>query len=149
MAGRNGGTKVEEIFVDDITDQLKGKKALMVDDVEINRVIAINMLESTGIIIDEVESGEDAIEVFAESAVNEYSIIYMDILMPGIDGYEATLAIRAMDRSDAKTVPIVALTANAFEEDIDKALDCGMNGHLAKPLDMEKAIETTFRLLGA
>jgi CheY-like chemotaxis protein len=72
----------------------------------------------------------------------------MDIQMPTMNGYDASAAIRALDREDAKTVPIVALTANAFKEDIDKALRSGMNAHLAKPMDLEKLLETSFRLMG-
>jgi signal transduction histidine kinase/ActR/RegA family two-component response regulator/HAMP domain-containing protein len=137
----------EEIPLEDITDRRKGKKALLVDDVEINRVIAASMLEVTGITIEEAGDGESALKLFSESEENGYSIIYMDIQMPLLNGHDAARAIRAMDRADAKTVPIVALTANAFKEDIDKAVACGMNAHLAKPMDMEKLMEVTFRLI--
>jgi len=138
---------VEKVELEDITNRLKGKKALLVDDIEINRVIAINMLENTGIYIDEAGDGDEAIKKFGESAEYEYDIIYMDVQMPKMNGYEAAMRIRAMDRKDAKSVAIIALTANAFKEDIDKALASGMNAHLAKPMDMDKTIEVTFRLL--
>ena len=141
-------TKMEEIPIEDISGKLEGKKALLVDDVEVNRVIAINMLENTSIAIDEAVDGESALKMFSESEENEYDIIYMDVQMPVMNGYDATRAIRALNRSDAKTVPIVALTANAFREDIDKALSCGMNAHLTKPMDQEKTIEVTFRMIG-
>jgi CheY-like chemotaxis protein len=71
----------------------------------------------------------------------------MDVQMPNMDGYEASLAIRSMDRGDAKTVPIVALTANALKEDIDKAISCGMNAHLSKPMEIDKFLEATFNLI--
>ncbi|MCL1836578.1 MAG: ATP-binding protein [Treponema sp.] len=143
-----GDAQAEEVPIEDITGLLKGKKALLVDDVEINRVIAVSMLETTGITIDEANDGAEAVKKFDQSAENEYDIIYMDVQMPVMNGYDAAMAIRALDRSDAKTIPIVALTANAFKEDIDKALGSGMNAHLSKPMDPEKTIEVTFKMLG-
>ncbi|MDR0290344.1 MAG: response regulator [Treponema sp.] len=140
--------KAEDVPIENIAGRLVGKKALLVDDVAINRMIAMSMLEGTGIKIDEAEDGSGAVKMFSESAENEYSIIYLDIQMPKMNGYDAAKAIRAMERADAKTVPIIALTANAFREDIEKAIASGMNAHLAKPMDMEKTIEETFRLLG-
>jgi signal transduction histidine kinase/HAMP domain-containing protein len=137
----------EEIHLDSVTDSLKGKKALLVDDIDINRIIAINLLENTGLIIDEADDGTTAVTKFSESKEKEYDIIYMDIQMPEMNGYDATAAIRALPRSDAATVPIVAMTANAFKDDIDKAIASGMNAHIAKPLDIEKTIEVTLRLL--
>jgi CheY-like chemotaxis protein len=139
--------KTEEIQIEDMKGRMEGKRALLVDDIDINRIIVINMLEDTGITIDEAGSGAEAIRLFSEQPENTYDIIYMDIQMPGMNGYEATQAIRALDRRDAKTVPIVALTANAFKEDIDRALSYGMNAHLAKPMDMEKTMSVTLKLL--
>jgi signal transduction histidine kinase/HAMP domain-containing protein/ActR/RegA family two-component response regulator len=136
----------EEIRIDH-TDCLKGKRALLVDDVAVNRLIAVSMLETTGIEIEEADNGIGAVSAFKDHPEHYYDIIYMDVQMPQMNGYEATLAIRGLDRHDAKTVPIVALTANAFKDDIDKALASGMNAHLAKPMDMEKIMEVTFRLL--
>ncbi|MDR0315707.1 MAG: response regulator [Treponema sp.] len=140
--------KSEEIQIDHIEGRLKGKRALLVDDVAINRMIAMSMLESTGIDIDEADDGTVALKIFEESSENTYDIIYMDVQMPEMNGYEATGAIRALARHDAKTVPIVALTANAFKEDIDRAIASGMTSHLTKPMDMEKTMEVTFKLLG-
>ena len=79
--------------------------------------------------------GEEAVAMFNASKENEYSLILMDIQMPLVDGYEATKAIRAMDRKDAKSIPIYAMTANAYSEDVTHALSSGMNGHIAKPID--------------
>jgi signal transduction histidine kinase/PAS domain-containing protein/ActR/RegA family two-component response regulator len=138
----------KKITIEDITGRLNGKRALLVDDVEINRIIAASMLESTGIEIDEAENGAVAVKIFKERPENTYDVIYMDVQMPEMNGYEAAIAIRAMDRQDAKTIPIIALTANAFKEDIDKALESGMNAHLAKPMDMDKTIAVTLKLLG-
>ena len=132
----------------DVTGLLKGKKALLVDDVDINRFIAIDILENTGIAIDEADDGVAAVKIFRESALNEYDIIYMDVQMPEMNGHDAARAIRSLERADAKTVPIVALTANTFKEDIDKAIASGMNAHLAKPMDAEKTIEITLKMLG-
>jgi signal transduction histidine kinase/CheY-like chemotaxis protein len=140
--------QAEETTARDVTGLLKGKKALLVDDVDINRIIAMDMLENTGIKIVEADDGAAAVKIFRESAKNEYDIIYMDVQMPNMNGHDAAMAIRKMERADAKTVPIVALTANTFKEDIDKAIASGMNAHLAKPMDMEKTIEVTLKMLG-
>ena len=137
----------EEKPVQNHEDRLKGKRALLVDDVEINRIVAISMLEATGIDVDEADDGSTALAAFEKSAENFYDIIFMDVQMPKMNGYEATAAIRALNRSDAKTIPIIALTANAFKDDIDKALESGMNAHLAKPMEIEKIIEVTFKQL--
>ena len=139
--------ETEEISIDEHTIDLKGRRTLLVDDVPINRIIAASMLESTGIEIEEADDGTTAVNAFKENPENYYDIIFMDIQMPEMNGYDATKAIRSFDRKDAKTIPIVALTANAFKDDIDKAIASGMNAHLAKPMDMEKLMEVTFRLL--
>jgi CheY-like chemotaxis protein len=136
-----------DVHIGDVTDCLKGKRALIVDDVEINRIIVTSLLESTGLLIDEAENGEVSVNAFAESPEHGYDIIYMDVQMPVMNGYEAVAAIRAMNRVDAGSVPIVALTANAFKEDIDKAIASGMNSHLAKPIDFNKMMEVTLKLL--
>jgi signal transduction histidine kinase/ActR/RegA family two-component response regulator len=139
--------ETEEISVEDYTDSLKGKRTLLVDDVPINRIVAASMLEATGIEIEEADDGTTAVTAFKENPQNYYDIIFMDIQMPEMNGYDATRAIRNLDRPDAKTIPIVALTANAFKDDIDKSMESGMNAHLAKPMDMEKLIDVTYRLL--
>ncbi|MDR0998394.1 MAG: response regulator, partial [Treponema sp.] len=95
----------------------------------------------------EAGDGYEALKKFEESPENGYSIIYMDVQMPNMDGYEAATAIRALDRPDAGTVPIVAMTANAFKDDIDRALASGMNAHLAKPMEVEKVMELSYRFM--
>ena len=127
--------------------KFSGKRMLLVDDVDINRMIVASMLEDTGISIDEAEDGMAAVEVFNASAENTYDIILMDVQMPRMDGYEASAAIRSLERPDAGKVPILALTANAFKEDIDKALQCGMNAHIAKPVEMDKLLTTLLKYL--
>ncbi len=111
-----------------------GKRILLVDDVEINRVIVSELLSAFDVIIDEANDGTNAVEMFSASPAGYYDLIFMDIQMPKMDGHEATTTIRALDRLDAKTTPIVAMTANAFKEDIDRAFASGMNGHIAKPI---------------
>ncbi|MDR1211336.1 MAG: response regulator [Spirochaetaceae bacterium] len=138
----------ENLAAEDAAGKLSGRRALLVDDVSINRVIAMNLLEHTGMAIDEADDGVTAVKMFAGSGPGTYDIIYMDVQMPNMSGYEASRAIRALERSDAKTVPIVAVTANAFKDDIEKAIQEGMNAHLAKPMDAGKLIDVTLRLLG-
>jgi PAS domain S-box-containing protein len=136
-----------EAAISDATDKFTDKRALLVDDVEINRIIVMSLLEITGMAIDEAEDGPEAVKMFEDSPENTYDIIFMDVQMPQMDGYEATTRIRALDRPDARSVPIVALTANAFKEDVDKALQSGMNAHMAKPVEMDKLVEVLFRFL--
>lgn len=131
------------------TENMRGKRILLVDDVDINRMIVMEMLSSTGVHIDEAEDGIVSVDMFKRSAPGYYDMIFMDIQMPNMDGYEATKTIRSLDKDDAKTVPIIAMTANAFKEDVDRALASGMNGHLAKPLDYEKMIEALARFWGS
>ncbi|MDR0549019.1 MAG: response regulator [Deltaproteobacteria bacterium] len=119
-----------------------GKKLLLVDDVDLNRKIAKAMLKVTGISVDEANDGLEALQKFGQSPENTYDIILMDVQMPNMDGYQASEAIRNLNRTDAKKVPIIALTANAFKDDIDKALKAGMNAHIAKPVKLEKIVET-------
>jgi CheY-like chemotaxis protein len=132
----------------DATNRFSGRRALIVDDVEINRIIAIDLLDETGISIDEAEDGLEAVKMFEKSPENTYDIIFMDVQMPNMDGNEASSAIRAMNRADARTVPIVALTANAFKDDMEKSARHGMNAHLAKPIEPEKLLEVTNKFLG-
>ena len=120
-----------------LNDKFDGKKILLVDDVEINRLIIESMLSDTNIEIVEAENGKEAVDIFTASDDNEFNMILMDVQMPVMDGYEASEEIRKSKRKDATTVPIIAITANAFKEDIDNALEAGMNSHLAKPVDME------------
>ena len=133
----------------DPTGKFAGQRLLLVDDVDLNRKIVKAMLKNTGLAIDEANDGTEALEKFQESPENTYSLILMDVLMPTMDGYEATRAIRALPRADAGAVPVVALTANAFTDDIEKAMKSGMNAHLAKPVKRELLVEMLFRFLSA
>ncbi len=139
--------KLDEIVHSDDVSVLKGKRALLVDDVAINRIIVTEQLAATGVemTVDEAEDGKEAVEMFAKSPIGYYDIIFMDVQMPHMDGHEATRRIRAMDRSDAKSVAIIAMTANAFKEDVERAIESGMNAHLAKPLEHEKLMSILLR----
>jgi len=131
-----------------VKGRFKNFRALVVDDVEINRLIVSSLLEATGIQIDEADDGNVSVEMFEKSAIGTYDIIFMDVQMPTMDGYEASTKIRSMDRPDAKTIAIIALTANAFMDDITKSTQSGMNDHIAKPVDYDKLIKAVIKYLG-
>lgn len=121
---------------------IKGKRILLVEDNELNAEIAKTVLEDVGALITRAENGQQALELFKEKPAGTFDVILMDLMMPVMDGYTATRKIRELERSDAKTVPIIAMTANAFREDAEKCIAVGMNAHLAKPLDIEKMKKT-------
>ena len=121
---------------------IKGKRILLVEDNELNAEIAKTVLEDVGALIIRAENGQQALELFKEKPAGTFDVILMDLMMPVMDGYTATRKIRELERSDAKTVPIIAMTANAFQEDAEKCIAVGMNAHLAKPLDIEKMKKT-------
>ncbi len=125
-----------------------GKRVLLVDDVDINRMIASELLSPFELEIDEADDGTTALEAFSNSPEGYYDLIFMDLQMPKMNGYAAAEAIRSLPRQDALTVPIVAMTANAFQEDIDMTIAHGMNAHVAKPIDMEKLTHTLKVFLG-
>lgn len=114
-----------------------GKRLLLVDDTDINREIARELLEMVGFVVDMAEDGQIAVDKFKQAAPGTYDAILMDVQMPNMNGYEATNAIRNMSRPDGKDVVIIAMTANAFVEDVANSLEAGMNDHLAKPIDTE------------
>jgi len=130
-AGDEGDDQAEELDEMDFS----GKRILIVDDVNINRMIVSTLLEYTGVESLEAEDGKQALEIFENSPEGSIDVILMDVMMPVMDGLEATVAIRALDRSDSKTVTIIALTANAFKDDVEKTFTAGMNAHLTKPID--------------
>ena len=115
---------------------LKGKKLLLVEDNELNREIALEILKEAGFVVDTAEDGAVAVRKIKQAAPGQYDLILMDIQMPNLDGYEATRQIRALPDAEKASIPIFAMTANAFEEDRQNALEAGMNGHIAKPLDV-------------
>ena len=131
-------TASEDVQAEDTVFDFSGRRLLLIEDIEINRVIVIAMLESTNIQIDCAENGLIACEIMRESP-EEYDVIFMDLQMPEMGGIEATQTIRNMDNEHCRKVPIIAMTANAFKEDVAKCLEVGMNDHIAKPID-EKTV---------
>ncbi len=131
--------------IDNYASYIKGMKILLVEDNELNMEIAKYMLEDVGAIVTEATDGQMAVDKFSQSDIYQFDIILMDVMMPVMDGLTATRTIRALDREDAKTVPIIALTANAYAEDAKKAKEAGMNEHLSKPLDTTKMFKTMVR----
>jgi signal transduction histidine kinase/DNA-binding response OmpR family regulator len=131
--------KMEKVQTD-ISGVFAGRRILLVEDVEINREIVLALLEPTQIKIDCAENGVEAVRMFAE-APGKYDMIFMDVQMPQMDGYEATRRIRTLKHPYAKTIPIVAMTANVFREDIERCLEAGMNNHVGKPLDFNEVLE--------
>jgi signal transduction histidine kinase len=121
-----------------LTHPLRGVSILLAEDNELNMEIVEFLLEENGAVIKKAWNGQEAVELFKASSPGEFQVILMDIMMPVMDGETAAQAIRALDRPDAKTIPIIAMTANAFEDDIESALSAGMNAHLAKPIDLEQ-----------
>ena len=125
----------------------KGKRILLVEDNELNREIAEELIGVTGESVESAEDGVQAVEMFKESAEGYYDLILMDVQMPHMDGYEATRCIRALGRSDAQKVPIFAMTANAFAEDVQKSREAGMNAHISKPLNIRAVYKQMNRYL--
>ena len=130
------------------TEVLSGRKVLLAEDNDINREIVEELLRMHHMLVDSVENGQLARDAFEASAPGEYGAILMDIQMPVMNGYDASAAIRRMDREDARTIPIIALTANAFTSDVSKAHSAGMNDHLAKPIEIERLLEVLQKWMG-
>ena len=123
-------------------EDLEGLRILMAEDNELNQEIAQELLEDVGATVEVADNGLIAVNKFRDNPPGTFDLILMDVMMPEMDGIEATKTIRALDREDAKTIPILAMTANAFEEDKKKVLDAGMNAHLAKPIEMDLVMKT-------
>ena len=122
-------------------------RILLVEDQMVNREIAYMILSSEGFQVEMAEDGHIAVDMVKASEPGHYDLILMDIQMPTMNGYEATRAIRALDNEALAHIPIVAMTANAFKEDIDAAAEAGMEGHIAKPIDIPKMLETLTQIL--
>ena len=120
----------------------EGSRILVVEDNELNAEIAQCLLEERGFQVDCVYDGSQAVERIASTPPGTYDVILMDIMMPVMDGLEAARAIRSMEREDCRTIPIIAMSANAFDDDLKKSVECGMNGHLSKPVEVGKLYET-------
>ena len=141
--GECSETKIEEEEI-----SFDGAHILVVEDNELNAEIARSLLEERNFKVDCVYDGAQAVERIRETAPGTYDVILMDIMMPVMDGLEAARTIRSMDREDCKTVPIVAMSANAFDDDLKKSMECGMNGHLSKPVEVDKLYRTLREVTG-
>ena len=147
IAGTEGKKEVQE--KEEHTDRnFEGKRILLAEDNELNREIAEEIIGSTGVIIDCVENGQQAVEAFKGKKEWYYDLIVMDVQMPVMNGYEATETIRKLEREDAARIPIIAMTANAFAEDMAASRRAGMNEHIAKPLDLGQLMKCMGEWMG-
>lgn len=133
---------VSEVTDDSAVTSIRGVKILLAEDNDLNLEIVTELLEQQGAIITPARNGKEAVTIFENNAPETFDVILMDIMMPVMDGLEACRTIRSLNRPDASTIPVIALTANAFFEDAKKCLDAGMNAHLTKPIDMKKMTQT-------
>lgn len=143
-AGAVSDKMVKETSLARLKEMFKGSRLLLAEDNEMNREIACEILKVEGLLVDAVENGQEALEAFENSDAGTYTAILMDVQMPVMGGYQATMKIRASEHAEASSIPIFAMSANAFAEDAAKSLVVGMNEHLSKPFDAEKV----FRALG-
>ena len=131
--------------LDSVSEDLSGLKVLLAEDNHLNMEIAEFMLTDNGAVVTKAWNGKEALDIFRQSEPGEFNMIMLDIMMPVMDGLESAREIRNLNRPDAKTIPIVAMTANAFLDDIRRSREAGMNEHLSKPLDMQKVAQTVYR----
>ena len=124
-----------------------GLNILLAEDNELNMEIAEFMLRNEGVAVTKAWNGQEAVELFRKSRTGEFDVILMDIMMPVMNGYEAAKTIRSMEREDAKVIPIIAMTANAFTEDRLRAKEAGMDEHIAKPVDVELLVKVINELV--
>lgn len=139
--------KIETVIASDMGENLRGKHVLLAEDNDLNAEIAVTVLEETGLVIERVEDGIQCVNRVEQMPAGTYDMILMDIQMPNMDGYKATKCIRRLDDKKKAEIPIIAMTANAFAEDRKRAFDAGMNGHIAKPIDIEKLGAVIFSVL--
>lgn len=145
----DGTKQEEEENVSKETDSLRGKRVLVVEDNELNAEIAGSILNLHGIQAERADNGLQGVKAFSEKEPGYYDAVLMDIRMPVMDGLEATKEIRKLPREDARTIPIIAMTANAFDEDMKKSIESGMNGHLAKPIDFKELLQMLLKVTGS
>ncbi len=141
-AFRSKNEKLEERTAD-----LKGRRVLLAEDVAVNAEIMMMLLTMRGMEVELAENGRIAVDLFESHEAGYYDAVLMDMRMPEMDGLEATRTIRGLPRDDAKTIPIIALTANAFDEDVQQSMQAGLNAHLSKPVEPEALFETLEKLI--
>ena len=146
LAANNLVEREDEIAEWTLAD-FEGKRVLLVEDNELNREIAQAILEETGFLVETAPDGTDAVDMMKRAEEYYYDVILMDVQMPVMNGYEATREIRSLRRKDVKDLPIIAMTANAMDEDKETALKSGMNAHLAKPISVDLFIATLGKFL--
>ncbi len=142
-----GAEEKEEIKTSERKENFQAGRILLAEDNELNQEIATAILSDAGFTTEVAENGQIAVEMLEKSEPGYYQMILMDVQMPVMNGYEATREIRALENGGLASIPILAMTANAFEEDKQRAIQCGMNGHIAKPIDVEKLFETLEEIL--
>ncbi|MBD5093148.1 MAG: response regulator [Subdoligranulum sp.] len=140
MGGRNEAKEDDDLVV-------QGKTILVVDDIEVNRIILVKILSALGAKCDVAGNGKEAVETFEASEPGTYDLILMDVQMPVMDGYAATRAIRSSAHSSAQSIPIIAMTANAFVDDVRDAIESGMDAHIAKPVQLDTLKSTIHTVL--
>ncbi|MDD3796344.1 MAG: response regulator, partial [Lachnospiraceae bacterium] len=141
------GGKYKQITADEKNFDFTGHRILLAEDNEINREIATDLLKLVHMEVESAEDGQQAVDKFSNAPGGTYDLILMDVQMPVMDGYQATRAIRALKQGDGRTIPIYAMTANAFTEDVTAALASGMNGHIAKPIDTQILYTTLAKVI--
>lgn len=141
------GTEPDKLPSNNKKNVMEGKRVLVVEDIDVNQMVLVKLLSTLGAECDIAENGQEAVEKYVSSPADRYDIILMDIQMPVMNGYEATKAIRASDSPRARTIPIVAMSANAFVEDVRNALNAGMNAHISKPIVFEEFKRTLREVL--
>ena len=147
VVGRVMGEADKKEKKDENMDVVRGKNILVVDDIEVNRIILVKILSTLGAACDTACNGQEAVDKFNASQPGEYDLVLMDVQMPGLDGYGATRAIRAGDHPSAREIPIIAMTANAFTDDVRDALESGMDAHIAKPVQIDTLKSTIQQVL--
>lgn len=146
--GQQNNGQEEILPVSNDTEKFKGKRLLLVEDNELNREIAFEILNEYGFVVNGAENGQEALDIIAASKPGEYDLVLMDIQMPVMDGYEATRRIRSLDDSALSSIPIIAMTANAFDDDRRAAEGCGMHGFISKPINMKEVVQELNDVLG-
>lgn len=147
IAKQNEVEGATEKDTEEMPVSIKDIHIMLVEDNELNMEIATELLKEQGAIVTQVKNGQEAVRIFKENPKGTFDVILMDVMMPVMDGLEATRQIRALDRIDAASIPIIALTANAFYEDVKKCIEAGMNAHLSKPLEIEKVVEMIIKYI--